>query len=249
MSFHHPSTARILGFLAPAGVRLTREEKKDKNILAVMLRYGFAVFGIESESASGLAEKIGALGPQSRRLHCRAYRVGRVATHGLTGQDAGELNDRRSNQITFKAAKKSAKAGRLRGRRAFAHAAPEGPSERDIQNFYASWEWKRLSYDAKLERGRRCECCGARAPDVRINTDHIKPIRWHWHLRFERSNLQVMCADCNMGKGSRDETDFRAPPAPNHSNCAIFGTATTLPSLNGKVTRLELAPVNAELDT
>jgi hypothetical protein len=81
--------------------------------------------------------------------------------------------------------------------------------ERDIKSFYESWDWKRLSFDVKQERGRKCECCGAKAPDVRIITDHIKPIRHHWHLRLERSNLQILCDDCNMGKGSRDETDFR----------------------------------------
>jgi hypothetical protein len=81
--------------------------------------------------------------------------------------------------------------------------------EHDIKAFYASWEWKQLSYDVKQERGRTCECCGAKPPHVRIITDHIKPIRHYWHLRFDRSNLQVLCDDCNMGKGSRDETDFR----------------------------------------
>lgn len=82
--------------------------------------------------------------------------------------------------------------------------------ERDIKAFYASWEWKRLSFDVKQERGRTCECCGAKAPKVTIHTDHIKPIRKYWHLRLDRTNLQVLCEDCNMGKGSRDETDFRA---------------------------------------
>lgn len=82
-------------------------------------------------------------------------------------------------------------------------------TEDAIKNFYVSWEWKRLSYDIKLERGRKCECCGAKAPDVRIITDHIKPLRKYWSLRLVRSNLQVLCDDCNMGKGSRDETDFR----------------------------------------
>lgn len=85
-----------------------------------------------------------------------------------------------------------------------------GPSPADIKAFYASWEWKRLSYDVKLERGRTCECCGAKAPNVTIHTDHVKPIRKHWHLRLDKTNLQVLCEDCNMGKGSRDETDFRA---------------------------------------
>ena len=79
-----------------------------------------------------------------------------------------------------------------------------------IKDFYQSLEWKRLSYEVKRERGRRCECCGA-TPEhgVRIVTDHVKPIRKHWHLRFERSNLQVLCDDCNVGKGSHDETDWR----------------------------------------
>lgn len=78
-----------------------------------------------------------------------------------------------------------------------------------IREFYASWEWRRLSYDTKLDRGRTCECCGASAPQVRICTDHIKPLRNHWNLRLDKNNLQILCEDCNMGKGSRDETDFR----------------------------------------
>jgi 5-methylcytosine-specific restriction endonuclease McrA len=88
-------------------------------------------------------------------------------------------------------------------------AAKSGPTEFMIKDFYASWEWKRLSFDVKQTRGRVCECCGARAPAVKIITDHIKPLRKYWHLRLDRTNLQVLCDDCNMGKGSRDETDFR----------------------------------------
>ncbi|WP_197033391.1 HNH endonuclease [Bradyrhizobium sp. URHD0069] len=112
------------------------------------------------------------------------------------------------------AAKKEKKAARQEFRRANLNAAASAPvmsrpSEDAIREFYASWEWKRLSYDAKLERSRKCECCGAKAPEVRIHTDHVKPIRHYWHLRLVRSNLQILCEDCNMGKGSRDETDFR----------------------------------------
>jgi hypothetical protein len=82
-------------------------------------------------------------------------------------------------------------------------------TEAMIKKFYDSWEWKRLSYDVKLKRGRRCECCGAKAPEVRIITDHVQPLRHYWHLRLVEANLQVLCDDCNMGKGSRDDTDFR----------------------------------------
>lgn len=86
----------------------------------------------------------------------------------------------------------------------------DAPSDRKISEFYASWEWKRLRYDFIKDKQRRCECCGASPTDgIRIVVDHIKPIRRFWHLRLDRMNLQMLCDDCNMGKGSRDETDWR----------------------------------------
>jgi 5-methylcytosine-specific restriction endonuclease McrA len=87
---------------------------------------------------------------------------------------------------------------------------PNLPTEKMISNFYKSWEWKRLSYDVKLKLGRKCMCCGG-TPETGavINTDHIKPLRKNWHLRLDKTNMQILCNDCNMGKGSRDETDFR----------------------------------------
>lgn len=94
------------------------------------------------------------------------------------------------------------------------HPMPEGaaPSEAAIRLFYESIQWKRLSYRTRLERGQRCECCGATPrhhEGVRIVCDHVKPVRWHWKLRFDPENLQVLCDDCNKGKGAYDETDWR----------------------------------------
>lgn len=88
--------------------------------------------------------------------------------------------------------------------------------ESQITEFYSSWEWSRLRYDFLKDRKRICACCGA-TPEhgVRIVCDHIKPIRFHWHLRLERNNLQLLCDPCNMGKGSRDTTDWRAVKAEN----------------------------------
>lgn len=83
-------------------------------------------------------------------------------------------------------------------------------TERDLKAFYDSWEWKRLAFDCKKRDGRRCMCCGSTPADgVRIVSDHIKPLRKHWELRLDPANIQTLCDDCNMGKGSRDETDFR----------------------------------------
>lgn len=86
----------------------------------------------------------------------------------------------------------------------------------DILGFYDSWEWKRLHYAFLKGRDRRCMCCNASAADgVKIVVDHIKPIRHHWHLRLDPENLQILCDDCNMGKGSIDETDWRYSPTPS----------------------------------
>ena len=79
------------------------------------------------------------------------------------------------------------------------------------RQFYSSLAWKRLRYRVLQERGLKCECCGATKDDARLvmNVDHIKPIKTHWNLRLEMDNLQVLCSDCNRGKGSADQTDWR----------------------------------------
>lgn len=76
--------------------------------------------------------------------------------------------------------------------------------------FYRTPEWKRARIDALIRLGRRCGCCGA-SPETGavLNVDHIKPLRFNWHLRLAQNNLQILCADCNEGKGNRLEVDFR----------------------------------------
>lgn len=88
--------------------------------------------------------------------------------------------------------------------------APNNPSS--PKSFYASWDWKKKRMEALLLHGHRCQSCGASPSNlhsVRLVVDHIKPIRKHWELRLELSNLQVLCDDCNMGKGHWLEADFR----------------------------------------
>lgn len=98
---------------------------------------------------------------------------------------------------------------------------PEGshaPTQADIDAFYTSWDWARLRYRALQKAGRTCMCCGATPADgARIHVDHIKPIRHFWNLRLDPENLQILCEPCNMGKGSWDQTDFRADPKPAQS--------------------------------
>lgn len=93
---------------------------------------------------------------------------------------------------------------------------PTVPLHSSKASFYESWEWATLRMKVLKANGGRCECCGVTAKDttvggnqVRLHVDHIEPISKHWHMRLERDNLQVLCAECNRGKGAWDETDWR----------------------------------------
>jgi 5-methylcytosine-specific restriction endonuclease McrA len=101
--------------------------------------------------------------------------------------------------------------------------APSGtPTTATKDEFYRSWDWRTIRMATLIKHGQRCQCCGA-TPDatdmtgkpVRLCVDHIKPISKFWHLRLEPSNLQILCDECNQGKGNWDQTDFRKPAAPD----------------------------------
>jgi len=102
--------------------------------------------------------------------------------------------------------------GYLRGDRATPDkpnpdGAPEDPTSKA---FLKSFAWRRLRMEALKERGATCECCGARPPDVVLHVDHIRPRKKYPELALELSNLQVLCHECNHGKGNWDETDWRS---------------------------------------
>lgn len=83
--------------------------------------------------------------------------------------------------------------------------------QKKSKKFLQSWEWRILRYKTLLEFGRRCMCCGATPDDgvTVIHVDHIKPRHTHPELSLNANNLQVLCGDCNQGKGAWDEADFR----------------------------------------
>jgi 5-methylcytosine-specific restriction endonuclease McrA len=75
--------------------------------------------------------------------------------------------------------------------------------------FYNSEIWRETRYRALKRHGARCQCCGRSGRDVELHVDHIKP-RWRYpQLELDPDNLQVLCADCNLGKRGWDETDWR----------------------------------------
>lgn len=76
--------------------------------------------------------------------------------------------------------------------------------------FLDSYEWRSLRMRVIKKFGRRCQCCGATPEDgIKIHVDHIKPRKTHPELALAEDNLQVLCEDCNHGKGNWDSTDWR----------------------------------------
>lgn len=76
--------------------------------------------------------------------------------------------------------------------------------------FYVSDAWRALRYRALRQAGGCCQCCGCRGSRISpLHVDHIKPRSRFPELELELSNLQVLCEDCNLGKGAWDQTDWR----------------------------------------
>lgn len=76
--------------------------------------------------------------------------------------------------------------------------------------FLRSFEWRAARMMAIKRYGPVCQCCGA-SPKTGavINVDHIKPRKLFPELALDQDNLQVLCNDCNAGKGNWDQTDWR----------------------------------------
>lgn len=104
--------------------------------------------------------------------------------------------------IAFRGEKKKRKAAKKK--RAHAPKASIGA------DFRKSLAWRQLRYLALVNCGGRCQCCGASANDgVVLHVDHIKPASVYPELALCLDNIQVLCDDCNIGKGSWDSTDWR----------------------------------------
>jgi hypothetical protein len=73
--------------------------------------------------------------------------------------------------------------------------------------FFQSRAWQKIRYEAIVKHGRQCQACGRK--DQEIHVDHIQPRSKFPKLALEISNLQVLCRDCNLGKGNWNATDWR----------------------------------------
>jgi 5-methylcytosine-specific restriction endonuclease McrA len=114
-----------------------------------------------------------------------------------------------------KPSKKERKAKRLLASKSLRKAlriAPIKAAGIDVTtaDFLSSYKWRKLRMEALIKYGRKCMCCGA-TPDtgVVINVDHIKPRKLFPSLALDINNLQILCHECNHGKGNWNQTDWR----------------------------------------
>jgi 5-methylcytosine-specific restriction endonuclease McrA len=77
-------------------------------------------------------------------------------------------------------------------------------------DFLSTFEWKAVRMMALKKYGPVCQCCGATpSTGAVMHVDHIKPRKIFPQLALDVENLQVLCGDCNQGKGNWDMTDWR----------------------------------------
>ncbi len=76
--------------------------------------------------------------------------------------------------------------------------------------FLTSYAWRQLRMKALMHYGSRCQCCGASpSTGAVMNVDHIRPRKLFPKLALTFENLQILCGDCNAGKGNWAQTDWR----------------------------------------
>ena len=76
--------------------------------------------------------------------------------------------------------------------------------------FLSSYQWRKLRMEALKKYGPKCMCCGATPQTGAVmNVDHIKPRKLWPSLALDINNLQILCHECNHGKGNWDQTDWR----------------------------------------
>lgn len=76
--------------------------------------------------------------------------------------------------------------------------------------FLETYQWQKLRMEALTKYGPKCMCCGATPQTGAVmNVDHIKPRKLFPELALDLDNLQILCHECNHGKGNWDQTDWR----------------------------------------
>lgn len=109
--------------------------------------------------------------------------------------------------IAGNAAAKKAKKERRKRRQAIEIFKRYGKPPKYVpgmgSEFYITREWRTLRWEVLSTSDGSCVMCGAtrKSSGQSMHVDHIHPRSTHPHLELSKSNLQILCADCNIGKG------------------------------------------------
>lgn len=137
-------------------------------------------------------------------------KVGKWQIRPTQARELGWANrDRKADTTSARAARYS-----QRGIDASKHAAAQAAwkpqcVEAARDDFLQTYEWRRVRMEAIKKYGRRCQCCGAGPDTAKLHVDHIKPRKLFPMLALDIENLQILCEECNHGKGNWDMTDWR----------------------------------------
>jgi hypothetical protein len=71
--------------------------------------------------------------------------------------------------------------------------------EERLHRFYNSKKWKLIKEQVYKTFVHMCPVCGS---EDNLRVDHIKPIRHYPALIDDMNNLQLLCNECNLEKGS-----------------------------------------------
>ena len=78
--------------------------------------------------------------------------------------------------------------------------------------FRRYWDWSTIRavvISSWRQGDKRCNGCGTFIRGKSIHVDHIQPRSKYPHLRYLKSNLQVLCDRCNRHKHDYDGDDWR----------------------------------------
>ena len=79
------------------------------------------------------------------------------------------------------------------------------PYSENKESFYDSPEWKALRNKVSKTYPPICMRCGNKD---NLDVDHIKPRSKYPELELDFNNLQVLCRDCNLLKGTKDSPEW-----------------------------------------
>lgn len=137
----------------------------------------------------------------------RRYKIAPTGSSNAIDFDGARASRERQKALADAKAEQAKKA---RHAKALQKRLSTARGKRSSGFTYASEEWRLLRYQALKRDGGKCACCGRTRKDgVVMHVDHIKPKSRYPQHAYELSNLQVLCDDCNLGKGAHDETDWR----------------------------------------